>query len=184
MNTTCYVYIAASLDGFIAGPDGDISWLEKPEYHEGGTPGLSYEEFIKTIDCIVMGRNTFEKVLTFGFWPYKEIPVTVLTTRNLSIPDDFNGNVEATSGSPAEVLQELAEKGKYHLYIDGGVTIQQFLKAGLIDEITITIIPIILGEGIPLFDINENQTDLKLIDANSSSNGFVQVRYKVENGAK
>lgn len=180
MSTTCSVYIATSLDGYIAGPDGDISWLENPEYADGGTPGQSYDAFISTVDAIVMGRNTFEKVLTFGFWPYEGTDVFVLSGRTLPIPKELSGNVFHENGSPEEITKRLANRGKKHLYIDGGVTIQQFLKAGLIDEFTITIIPVLLGEGIPLFGNSEARTKLNLIEVNSASNGFVQVRYSTQ----
>ena len=89
----CSVYIAASIDGFIARTDGDIEWLHNPEYESNEKLGLTYEDFIETVDAIVMGRNTFEKVLTFGFWPYEETPVIVLTGRELHIPDNLHGKV-------------------------------------------------------------------------------------------
>lgn len=179
MSTTCSVYIAASLDGYIAGPDGDISWLENPEYASGGTPGLSYDEFISTVDTIVMGRNTFEKVLTFGFWPYEGTDVFVLTGRELTLPEKLAGKVFHESGPPKEVVARLSEEGKKHLYIDGGITIQRFLNDGLIDELTITIIPVLLGDGIPLFGNTGAKRELQMIETNSSSNGFVQVRYSI-----
>jgi len=180
MNIKCSVFIACSIDGYIAGSDGDISWLENPDYAAAKPPGLSYDDFISTVDGIVMGRNTFEKALTFGFWPYEDIPVFVLTGRELIIPEYLNGKIYKESGRPKEIIDRLTGKGLKHLYVDGGITIQNFLNSGLIDELTITIIPILLGEGIPLFS-KTMPTNLQLVDTNSASNGFVQVRYKVNN---
>lgn len=183
MGIKCSVFIATSVDGYIAGPKGDISWLENPDYASTKPPGLSYDDFISTVDGIVMGRNTFEKVLTFGSWPYEKTPVFVLTSRKLKIPDHLNGKVYIESGPPTEVAERLARKSKKHLYIDGGVTIQRFLNSGLIDELTITIIPVLLGEGIPLFS-KSIPNQLRLMDTKSASNGFVQIRYRVNNQSK
>ncbi len=140
----CSVYIAASVGGFIARPDGDIEWLHNPEYESNEKFGLTYDEFISTVDAIVMGRNTYEKVLTFGFWPYEATPVVVLTNRRLTIPEHLQEKVRVEKGNPIKVVSELASERKKHLYIDGGKTIQRFLQAQLIDEITITWIPILL----------------------------------------
>lgn len=179
MNVKCSVYIATSVDAFIAKKDGDIEWLNRPEYSTSEMKGLSYDEFITSVDALVMGRNTFEKALTFGDWPYNGIPVVVLTSRELIIPPHLKGKVTAMGGDPKALVANLAEEGKQHLYIDGGKTIQRFLQAGLINEITITKIPILLGDGIPLFGPMESELPLRLIEATSSANGFVQVRYEV-----
>jgi dihydrofolate reductase len=179
MSVKCFVYIATSLDGFIAKPDGDIEWLHNPEYGPMGEEGLSYEQFISGIDVIVMGRNTFEKVLEFNPWPYEGTTVAVLTNRPLEIPAELQEKVITASGEPNLVVQELAGKRYRKLYIDGGLTIQRFLKNGMIDEITITQIPIILGDGIPLFGKLEKEIQLKLIDSTAYKNGFVQFRYVV-----
>ena len=177
MPIKCSVYIAASVDGFIAGPNGDIDWLHRPEYAASALKGLSYTDFIATVDALVMGRNSYEKVLSFDGWPYAETPVVVLSRKGVAIPEHLRGKVRVESGAPEEIVARLADEGKQHLYIDGGVTIQRFLQARLIDEMTITQIPILLGAGIPLFgDIGIEQT-LRLIDATPSDNGFVQVRY-------
>jgi dihydrofolate reductase len=179
MKTKCSVYIAASLDGYIARKDGDIEWLHRPEYSKSELKGLSFAEFISSVDALVMGRKTFEKVLSFADWPYAELPVVVLTTGELAIPDQLQGKVTAMGGDPGEVVASLEKQGKEHLYIDGGKTIQGFLQAGLIHEITLTMIPILLGEGIPLFGSLTGDLPLHLVDASSSPNGFVQLRYEV-----
>ncbi len=183
MTIKCSIYCGASLDGFIARPDGDIEWLHRPEYATAEATGLTYEEFISSVDALVMGRHTFEKVLTFRDWPY-EVPVVVLSTTLQDLPDHLQGKVTLKAGSPKDIVQELANHGYQHLYIDGGVTIQRFLQERLIHEITVTFLPILLGAGISLFGAINVEMPLKLLQATSSSNGFVQVRYRVENAAR
>jgi dihydrofolate reductase len=183
MSIKCSVYIATSVDGFIAKPNGDIEWLHRSEYSEAVLEGLSYDDFISTVDALVMGRNTFEKVLSFGSWPYEGTPVIVLSSRELDIPQHLKGVVRAKSGSPTELVSMLESEGRQHLYIDGGATIQRFLQARLIHEITITRIPVLLGAGIPLFGSLGIEVPLRLVAATSSDNGFVQVRYEVTSSA-
>ena len=179
MTATCSVYIATSVDGFIAKPDGSIDWLHHPDYSGGRLNGLSYEEFISTIDALVMGRHTFEKVLSFKSWPYENVPVTVLTSRSLDIPHHLLSTVSVDQGTPHDIVARLSADGKEHLYIDGGITIQRFLAAGLIRELTITRIPILLGEGIPLFGASGPAQLLQLMAVTQSENGMVQVRYSI-----
>jgi len=183
MNVKCSVYIATSVDGFVAKPDGDINWLHRPEYAETEVEGLSYADFISTVDAIVMGRHTFEKVLSIGIWPYEGTPVIVLSGTGVDIPENLEGKVRVESGSPEEIVARLGTEGKRHLYIDGGITIQRFLRAGLIHEMTITIIPVLLGAGIPLFESLGVELPLCLVEATRSDNGFVQVRYEVVSSA-
>lgn len=175
----CSVYIATSVDGFIAKPDGDIEWLHRPEYSAAGMKGLSYNDFIKSIDAIVMGRHSFEKVLSFDSWPYGDMQVIVLSSKELEIPENLKEIVRRESGEPEQIVSRLEAEGKKHLYIDGGVTIQRFLDAKMIHELTITKIPILLGSGIPLFVSGGVEQPLELIESFESDNGFVQERYKV-----
>ncbi|MFN8672971.1 MAG: dihydrofolate reductase family protein [Candidatus Sericytochromatia bacterium] len=179
MKPKCLVFIATSFDGYIAKIDGDIEWLNNPEYAKSELNGIKYEDFISTIDLIVMGRNTYEKVLTFGFWPYENTPVLVLTSKTLNIPDNLIGKIEILNNSPEEIMLKLQERKLKKVYIDGGKTIQNFLKSKLIDELIITQIPILLGNGIPLFEKNDNEYKLELLDSQKSENGFVQSRYKI-----
>ncbi len=179
MTVKCSVFIAASVDGFIAGPQGELDWLEDPAYAGNVIQGLSYADFIATVDALVMGRNTFEKVLTFESWPYEGTPVIVLTRRAMEVPEVLQGKVSVRSGQPEEIVARLGAEGKRHLYIDGGKTIQQFLRAGLIDELTVTRFPILLGEGIPLFDGGYPVQSLRLIVSMASENGVVHDRYQV-----
>ncbi len=143
-----YVYVATSLDGFIAAYDGGLDWLEEipnPEKDDFG-----YAKFMSGIDALLMGRKTFDKVLTFGSWPYSK-PVFVLSRSNIKVPKELVGKVEFVNGEPIAVVDQLKEMGHQNLYIDGGVTIQNFLEADLIDEMIITRVPVLLGDGIPLF---------------------------------
>lgn len=143
-----YVFIAQSLDGFIAKKDGDINWLIEIPNPEGSDWGFG--QFINMIDAVIMGRNTFEKVLTLGSWQYTK-PVFVLSSKLNEVPEELSGRAEIINGSPKEVLSMLNGKGYKNFYVDGGRTIQSFLKEDLIDELIITTIPVILGGGIPLF---------------------------------
>jgi len=142
------VYIAASIDGYIATPDGGVEWLN--EIPNPDQSDFGWSEFILGIDAILMGRNTFEKVLTFGDWPYQK-PVFVLSAKLKKVPDELSEKAEIIKGSIEDVIAELNQRGHTHIYIDGGKLIQSFLAEDLIDELIITRIPILLGKGIPLF---------------------------------
>ena len=142
------VYIAASIDGYIATPDGGVEWLN--EIPNPDQSDFGWSEFILGIDAILMGRNTFEKVLTFGDWPYQK-PVFVLTTSLNKLPETLSGKAEIITGRIQEVITKLNQQGYINIYVDGGKLIQSFLAEDLIDELIITRIPIILGKGIPLF---------------------------------
>lgn len=178
------VFIAASLDGFIARKDGGIDWLPTPDSDSEDGEDYGYNDFIKTIDAIVMGRNTYELVLTFDEWYYGETPLFVLTTKGVEIPERLQKTVSQMSGSPKEIVQELAEEGYHNLYVDGGKTIQGFLNAGLIDEMTITTIPVLIGSGIPLFGSTDHDIHFHHIENNSFPNGLVQHKYKVKNSSQ
>ena len=174
MTVKVSVYIATSLDGFIARKNGEIDWLTGGE----GGEDYGYAEFMSDIDHIVMGRNTYEKVLTFGGWPYAK-KVIVLSSRDLTIPPDLSEKVEALNLSPRELINEMDTRRAKHIYLDGGVTIQRFLREGLVDEMTITTIPILIGEGLSLFGKLEKDIKLDLIKSESFENGLVQNKYKV-----
>ena len=154
---TNIVYIATSLDGFIADRDNKVDWLHDIPNPNGSDLGFS--EFMSRIDALVMGRNTLEIVLSFGVdWPYSK-PVFVLSNTLTKLPDELEGKVFLIHGELTEVVANLNAKGYKNLYIDGGKTIQGFLQHDLIDELIITTIPVILGGGIPLF--SELTTPLK-----------------------
>lgn len=181
MNIKTSVYIAASVDGFIAKKNGATDWLHHPEY-DLPNEDFGYNTFIDSVDALVMGRNTFEQILTFENWLYSK-PVMVLSTQELAIPEHLKGKVEHHCGSPRELLQQFSSQGWKHLYIDGGKTIQQFLRAGLIDQLIITRIPILLGQGISLFGPEHGEIALKHISSASFGNGFVQDVYEPVNKA-
>jgi dihydrofolate reductase len=171
MKTT--VYIATSVDGFIARENGGIDWLP------GGGEDYGYQEFIDSVDAIVMGRNTYELVLSFGSWPYGEKPVIILSSRQVDIPDDIARTVESMSAPPREVVMRLTERGFRHLYIDGGKTIQKFLSEGLIHRLIITKVPILIGTGIPLFGPLPHDVRLHHLETRQFENGLVQSKYEV-----
>jgi len=143
-----YVFIATSLDGYIATDDGGIEWLSEIPNPDNSDYG--FNDFIQKIDAIIMGRNTFEKVLSFDRWPYTK-KVFVLSNKLKEVPKELTDKVEIIAGDLQTITADLNKRGFVNLYIDGGKTIQGFLKEGLIDEMIITRIPILLGSGIPLF---------------------------------
>lgn len=150
------VYIATSLDGYIADKNGGLEWLDKIPVDKGVDMG--YHAFMERVDALVMGRNTFETVLSFDVeWPYQK-PVLVVSGSMDRIPESHTQHAQLVSGSPQEIRDLASEKGYQNLYIDGGQTVQRFLRAGLIDEMIITTIPVILGGGASLFgDLDQPQ---------------------------
>jgi len=174
----CSVFIATSLDGFIARPNGDLDWLTGGNGAEE-SEDYGYKEFIDSVDTLVMGRNTYELALTFEEWPYSNKQVVVLSSGSPAIPTQLAKSVAVVAQPPTALVQQLAAKGARHLYIDGGKTIQGFLRAGLIDEMTITSIPILIGEGIPLFGALERDIKLQHLATRAYASGFVQSKYSV-----
>ena len=167
------VFIATSLDGFIARVNGDLDWLPA-----GGGEPHGYDEFMATVDALVIGRKTFETVLAFDAWPYGEKPVFVLSTHTLPSPP-LGAVMEHLSGTPPEIGSQLAARGIRHIYVDGGITIQRFLQAGLIQRLIITRIPILLGDGIPLFGPIEHDIILRHVATRQYASGLVQSEYVV-----
>jgi dihydrofolate reductase len=143
-----FVYVGASLDGYIATADHGLDWLTEVPNPVGDD--LGFADFMADMDALVMGRKTFEVVLSFGDWTYSK-PVFVLSKSTITIPQNLQGKVESVGGELEALVQELNRKGYGNLYIDGGATIQSFLRADLIDEMIITTLPVLLGDGIPLF---------------------------------
>jgi dihydrofolate reductase len=173
MNAT--VFIATSLDGFIAREDGAIDWLP----HDENVEDHGYTEFFASIDTLVMGRNTYELVRTFPGWPYGSKRVVVLTHRDLEIPPELAATVDVMSGSPREIVARLAARGAQHLYVDGGKTVQAFLAEGLIRRMIITRIPVLIGSGIPLFGAVPHDIKLRHIETRSFPSGLVQSEYEI-----
>jgi len=183
MTIKASVFIATSLDGFISRTDGSIDWLEKANATVPEGEDCGYLEFINSVDVLVMGRNSFEKVLSFGMWPYEDKRVVVLSIKSIELSADLQATVSCSSENPADLVKRLADEGVRHLYIDGGVTIQNFLAEGLIDELTITLIPVLLGEGKPLFGPLERDLMLVHIGTRAYDFGFVQLKYQVVTGS-
>ena len=185
MRPKCTVFIATSLDGFIARDDGRIDWLDMADSLLPPGEDHGYGDHMSTVDAMVMGRSTFETVLGFGGdWPYGELRMVVLTRQPYyEIPESVPDCVTVSSETPARLLGSLAGEGVKHVYVDGGVTIQSFLAEGLIDELTITTIPVILGEGRPLFGPVPSDVLLKLVWSRSWEGGLVQSKWEVVHDA-
>jgi len=167
------VFIGASVDGFIARRDGGLDWLP-----EGDGEPHGYEEFIASVDALVIGRNTFDTVMGFDTWPYGEKPVVVLSNRPLpAVP--AGARVERMSGEPAEIAAVLSARGIGHVYVDGGITIQRFLRAGLIQRMIVTRVPVLIGAGIPLFGPTGADIALQHIATRTYASGLVQSEYAV-----
>ena len=171
---TNYIFIGTSLDGFIAGKDGDIGWLN--EIPNPSNSDYGYAEFIENIDALVMGRKTFELVLTFGDWPYGK-PVFVLSNSLDNVPEGMEDKAEIVKGDLKTLFEMLKKRGYEDLYVDGGSVIQSFLKEDLIDEMIITRVPILLGEGIPLFGKLENHMKFKLVKTVTYNETLVSGHY-------
>jgi dihydrofolate reductase len=171
----CSVYIAVSLDGFIARRDGSLDWLPQPDATAPGED-YGYAAFMASVDMLVMGRATYDFVRTVDPWPYAK-PVVVLSRRPLDIPAHLTDRITGMSGSPREIVDGLAARGAQHLYIDGGRTIQQFLAAGRIDDLIITRIPVLIGDGLPLFGPVPHDVAWRHVETHAYASGLVQSRY-------
>lgn len=168
------VFCGVSVDGFLARPDHALDFLDA-----GGQEPHGFEEFYTSVDVVVIGRKTFEVVLTFGQWPYGKKPVMVLSSRPLDFSAVKGGVVEQMSGEPTEIVMQLKFRGFKHAYIDGGITIQRFLAAGCIDRLVITRVPILIGAGIPLFGPVSRDINLHHIATRSYKGGLVQSEYEI-----
>ena len=167
------VFVGTSLDGFIARPNGELDFL--PD--DGGEPH-GYDEFIASVDAHVIGRKTFETVLGFGGWAYGQKPVFVLSTKELA-PFPSEAMVEQASGDPAEIVAKLKARGIGHIYVDGGITVQRFMGAGLIQRLIVTRVPVLIGNGIPLFGSLPGDIRLNHIATRHFKSGLVQSEYHI-----
>ena len=171
---TISVFIGTSLDGFIARRNGAFDFLL-----EGGGEPHGYDEFFASVDALVIGRKTFETVLAFEVWPYGDKRVVVLSDRPVDLSTVRGGTVEQMAGPPAEIVSRLAASGAHHLYIDGGITIQGFLRAGLIQRLIITRVPVLIGEGVPLFGTLPRDVRLRHVATRHYPSGLVQSEYHI-----
>ena len=167
------VFVGTSLDGFIARPTGEFDFLpEDPEPH-------GYDEFFASVDTLLIGRKTYETVLGLGAWPYAGKRVVVLSGRALEPPPVGGEGVERMAGTPAEIAERLAHSGARDVYIDGGMTIQGFLRAGLVQRLIVTRVPVLIGEGIPLFGGLPHDVRLQHVATRTYPSGLVQSEYVV-----
>jgi dihydrofolate reductase len=164
----CAAFLAVSLDGFIARPDGRFDWLE-PFQEEHG-----YQAFFRSVDSLLVGRATWEVVAAFPEWPWAGKRVAVLTHR----PLEAHHGEAALSGAPAEVLARLEAEGAQRVYVDGGAVVSQFLAAGLLEEFTVNLVPIVLGQGLRLFQGILPERRLALVSSQAYPSGLVQLRYR------
>lgn len=171
MRPVVSVYIATSLDGFIARDDGSLDWLEGVQ--EAGGDDYGYGDFMDTVDAVVLGRSTYDAVLQFDLWPFDTKRVLVVTNRPLS---PVNGE-EAYAGALAPLMDRLGTEGVRRVYLDGGHLIRQGLDEGLVDDLTLSLVPVVLGAGRPLFTRGLPGSEWELVTATSHPTGLVQVRY-------
>ncbi|UUV18474.1 dihydrofolate reductase family protein [Fusobacteria bacterium ZRK30] len=171
-----YIYIATSLDGYIASEDGGLEWLN--EFPNPTNSDYGFNDFMQRVDALVMGRNTYEKVLSFGQWPYTK-KVFVLSSKLKEVPEELSDKVEIISGDIKAVTADLNKKGYVNLYIDGGKVIQSFLKEGLIDEMIITRIPILLGAGISLFGKLDKPVRFDEVETEILDDFLIKSHYKI-----
>jgi dihydrofolate reductase len=169
----CSVFIAASLDGFIARADGSLDWLSSVQQPD---EDYGYKEFADSIDTLVIGRNTYDLALGFDAWPYAGKRCVVLTHR----PCEASHHEEFFAGELRALLARLAREGSRRVYVDGGRVIQRFLAEGLLTDLTLSVIPVLLGQGIPLFGPDGCSHKPRLLGAQTFVSGLVQLRYSFD----
>jgi len=167
------VFVGTSLDGFIARRNGAYDFLPA----DGGEPH-GYDEFMASVDTILIGRKTFEVVLKLPRWPYGDKRVVVLSHSPLDF-SGITGRVEQMSGEPGQIAQKLATTGAKDVYVDGGITVQEFLRAGHIHHLTVTRVPVLIGEGIPLFGSVPRDIKLRHVGTRQYKTGLVTSEYEV-----
>jgi dihydrofolate reductase len=177
------IFIATSLDGFIARRDGSLDWLPGSGDEEGNgeVEEHGWTAFWDSVDCLVLGRKSFEKVLELapGVWPYEGTRVIVLSSTRMVVPEELADRIELSNADPAALVEKLETEGHERIYVDGGMTIQSFLRQGLLTDMTITIIPVLIGEGIPLFGSLDGDIRLKQVKTESYASGLVQLLYEI-----
>ena len=168
------VFIGTSVDGFISRPNGALDFLP-----EGGGEPHGYHEFFASVDALVIGRKTFETVLAFPEWPYGDKRLIVLSSQTLDLSKVPAGRVEQMQGSPRDIFSQLERRGIRHIYVDGGVTVQGFLREGLIQRLIITRVPVLIGEGVPLFGALSKDIRLEHLQTQYYGSGLVKTEYRV-----
>lgn len=182
MSVYASVFIATSLDGFIAREDGAIDWLPQPD--ASSQEDYGYGAFWSRIDGMVMGRSTLEVVTRFPTWPYEGKDVVVLsrTLTPETLPESCRGKVRLHAGSLSELMDDLERRGVTRIYVDGGKTIQSFLAEGRLQELIVSRIPVLIGKGLPLFGALPKDVALEHVETQAYDDGLVQSRYRVKEG--
>ena len=181
----CSVYIATSADGYIAAPDGGVDWLHTAGNLKAdmGSEDMGFQSFMDSVDCMIMGRKCMEMIssmnLTPEQWPYGDMRIVVLSNTVKEPPENLRGKIEMYSGDIQDLIIKLESCGLKHAYIDGGSTITSFINLKLINEMTITKVPVLLGGGIPLFGKINKSVKLENAKASAFPNEFIQVKYSV-----
>jgi dihydrofolate reductase len=175
------IHMVASVDGMIAKKDNSISWFETNDRFEKGSTGENPEEFLKTIDCYLMGARTYEHAVelsrSYG-WAYGDTPTIVVTHRQLPV---HRPNVELFSGDLGALVRERLAPRYRNVWLVGGPTLtREFIRANLADEIRLSILPVVLGEGLPFFDQIGQEHALHLADVTAYKNGMVELRYEIK----
>jgi dihydrofolate reductase len=174
------VFIGTSLDGFIAREDGDIDWLDDANKKVTSSEDFGFNSFLESVDLIIMGRKTFERVISFDRWLYKETKMIVLTSKDIQIPEKLEKTVTTRNiSSPQQLISEFSNKSVNHIYVDGGIVIQDFLSARLVDEITVTIVPILIGKGKSFSGLLSKDLIMHHLKTTVYDSGFVQIKYKI-----
>jgi dihydrofolate reductase len=180
MHLHCSVFIATSLDGYIAREDGSIDWLEAANATVPQGEDCGYLRFMSSVDVLVMGSGTFDKVLSFPEWLYGEKAVWVVSRTLTRLPDHLPSQVRLMNCTPGEIVTIARQSGFKRLYVDGGKLIQSFLRDGLITDLTITTIPVLLGSGRALFGPLASDVKLQLVSCHSYPFGFIQTTYRLD----
>jgi dihydrofolate reductase len=180
MRARCSIFIATSLDGFIARPDGSIDWLDRANARASSSEDYGYGRFFASVDALVMGRKTFDTVRAFATWPYEDKPVIVLSRTLSALPEGTPATASLSDEEPRVLLERLGREGLSHVYVDGATTVQRFVRDGLVDAITITTIPVLIGQGRPLFAALAQDIELALVESRAFDSGFVQSTYRID----
>ncbi len=168
------VFVGTSVDGFIARQNGSYDCLPDRDGEPHG-----YREFIASVDTLVIGRKTFEAVLALPAWPYGGKNVVLLSGKLVDFSGVRGNTIQHMAGSPAAIVATLAAKGAQHVYVDGGITIQKFLRDGLVQRLIITQVPVLIGEGIPLFGSLSRDLRLRHVATQQYESGLAKSEYHV-----
>ena len=172
------LYVAQSLDGFIADEDGGVGWLETfKDHYEKGVSGESYQEFLQSLDCLIIGAYTYEQILAFEDWPYGDMPTFVVTHRELSASKE---SIRLYTGDLVKLVKGVIPPEYENIWLVGGADLaQEFMRLGLVDEIRLSVIPVLLGSGVSLFGNSDTGSALHLTDVTAFKTGIVELWYDV-----